>query len=133
MKIDLSSFKKALASLEKALVRSKGVPEDEEIRDAVIHRFECTYELSWKMLKRQLEQELPTPSDADRLSFKDLIREGAERGLIDNAEAWFLYRRQRNITSHVYDKSKADSVWNTAFEFIEDARRLLRALEERGG
>ena len=131
MAIDFSSFKLALARLEKALVRSKGVPDDEEIRDAVIQRFEYTYELSWKMLKRQLEQELATPSDADKMSFKELIREGAERGLVGEVGSWLIYRRQRNLTSHVYNREKAISVYHTVFDFFKDAKKLLTALENR--
>lgn len=121
----------ALASLEKALIRSKKEPDDEEIRDAVIQRFEYTYELSWKMLKRQLEQELATPSDADKMSFKELIREGAERGLVEDVGSWLIYRQQRNITSHTYNEKKALSVYNTAFDFFEDAKKLLTILENR--
>jgi len=131
MTLDFSSFKMALASLEKAMIRSKTVPDDEEVRDAVIQRFEYTYELSWKMLKRQLEQELATPSDVDAMSFKELMREGAERGFIGEVESWLIYRQQRNITSHVYDKKKALSVYGAAFDFFEDAKKLLAALERR--
>jgi hypothetical protein len=51
MRLDLSSWKKALNSLERAIARSTASPADEELRDAVIQRFEYCYELSWKMLK----------------------------------------------------------------------------------
>ena len=71
--IDFSSLEKALASLKRALDRSQGVPEDEELRDAVIQRFEYCYDLCWKMLKRQLEEEAPAAFPADRLSFRELI------------------------------------------------------------
>ena len=79
MILDLSSLRKALKSLDHAIERSKKNPRDEEIRDAVIQRFEYTYELSWKMLKRQLESEHPAPVEVDALSFRDLLREAAER------------------------------------------------------
>ena len=131
MNLDFSALKKALASLEKAISRSKREPEDEEVRDAVIQRFEYSYELCWKMLKRQLEIELPSPSVLDGLFFRELIREGAERGLIENAENWFVYREQRNITSHVYDEKKAMIVYRAAIEFFDDAEKLLKALEKR--
>lgn len=42
-------------------------PSDEEVRDAVILRFEYCYEFCWKMLKRQLEQELPNPRNVQKL------------------------------------------------------------------
>ena len=82
MNLDFSSFEKALGSLQRVLDRSRTVPGDEDIRDACIQRFEYTYELAFKMLKRQLEQELPSSEELDQLPFKEVIRVGAERGLI---------------------------------------------------
>lgn len=131
MKLDFSSLKKALESLNRAILRSQNESDDEELRDAVIQRFEYTYELSWKMLKRQIEQEFPTPSEVDRLSFRDLLREGAERGMITDVEKWMDYREQRNITSHTYDEQKAESVYESALSFYDDAKALLDELERR--
>ena len=129
--IDLSSFKKAVLSLERAVLRAQKSPEDTELRDAVIQRFEYTYELCWKMLKRQLEAESANPAEIDGLSFKDLLRQGAERGIVSDVEIWFVYRDQRNITSHIYDEKKAASVYKTACAFLGDAGALLKVLEER--
>lgn len=129
--LDLSSFKKALTSLEQAIKRSIKEPDDDMIRDSVIQRFEYTYELSWKMLKRKLEQDAASPATIDALSFKDLIREGAERGYIRRPEAWFEYRNQRNITSHVYNEQKAQSVYEAAVKFLDDAQELFSELTAR--
>ncbi len=117
--------------MERAVNRSQRTLDDEELRDAVILRFEYTYELCWKMLKRQLEEESPHPSAVDALSFRDLLREGAEKGMIRCVEDWFIYREQRNITAHTYDENKAISVYNTALNFLPDARDLLNELEKR--
>ncbi|MGP8336953.1 MAG: nucleotidyltransferase substrate binding protein [Methanosarcinaceae archaeon] len=122
---------KAINSLKRAVNRSQMTPYDEELRDAVIQRFEYTYELCWKMLKRQLEVESPNPSAVDALSFRDLMREGAEKGMIRYVEDWFIFREQRNITSHTYDENKAVSVYNTALDFLPHARDLLNELEKR--
>ena len=65
MKLDFSALKKAVATLERGIERSISAPADEELRDAVIQRFEYTYELCWKMLKRQVEAEAATPSAID--------------------------------------------------------------------
>ncbi|MGE5301646.1 MAG: nucleotidyltransferase substrate binding protein [Acidobacteriota bacterium] len=131
MTLDLSSFQKALGSLERAIRRSQAARGDEELRDSVIQRFGYTYELSWKMLKRQLEIDAPTPEMIDALGFRDLIREGAERGLIRDPAAWFEYREQRNITAHTYDEKKAAQVYMTALRFYGDALALFRELEKR--
>lgn len=131
MKLDFSSFRKAIASLERAIVRTRGAPADEELRDAVIQRFECTYELAWKMMKRQMEQESPSPAELDRLSFKDLLREAAEKGIIADAEAWLVYRDRRDITSHTYDEAEAKSVYAAALTFLDDVKAVLAELERR--
>ncbi len=126
--IDYTSLENALKSLGKASKRSLTSPEDEEVRDAVIQRFEYCYELSWKMLKRKLKADAATPEEIERMSFKELIREGAVRGFVENPEKWFEYREQRNITSHIYDKIKAESVYKTALKFLPDAQKLLDQL-----
>ncbi len=131
MRLDFTSLDKALASLERAIKRSKSDPDDEEVRDAVIQRFEYTYELCWKMLKRQLEAEAPNPSVIDTLSFRDLLREAAERGILKDVERWMDYREMRNITSHTYDDRKAREVYRAAVEFYDNARALLNSLKKR--
>ena len=69
--VDLSSLRLALASLQRALVRWQATQgQDEELRDACIQRFEYTFELSWKMLKRRLEIDLPDAHTVDAMSLK---------------------------------------------------------------
>jgi len=131
IKLDLSSLEKAVLSLRRAVERSVKVPSDEEVRDAVIQRFEYTYELCWKMLKRQLEQEVPNPAEIDQLSYRDLLREAAEKGMLKAVEDWMDYRNQRNITTHAYDRKKAQAVYETATRFLEHAEKLLAELKRR--
>jgi nucleotidyltransferase substrate binding protein (TIGR01987 family) len=131
MPLDLSSWKRALSSLERGIARSTSSPADEELRDAVIQRFEYCYELSWKMLKRHLEQVVPNPESVDQLSFTGLMREAAERGLIAAVEPWIEYRYQRNFSSHGYDEEKARAVYKSAVSFVADSRALLKEVERR--
>ena len=131
MSLDLSSWKRALSSLERAIARSASSPGDEELRDAVIQRFEYSYELSWKMLKRHSEEVVPDSESVDRLSFKELMREAAERGLIPAVEPWIEYRYQRNFASHGYDEEKARAVHKSALSFLVDSRALLVEVERR--
>jgi nucleotidyltransferase substrate binding protein (TIGR01987 family) len=133
MSLDFSPLANAINSLNRALTRATNAPEDEELRDACILRFEYTFELSWKMLKRQLEQELPSPTEVDGYSYRQLFRIGAERGLVQNVEAWFDYRELRNITSHTYDEAKAARVFNTLPAFAGHAEELLARLQESSG
>jgi nucleotidyltransferase substrate binding protein (TIGR01987 family) len=131
--LDLSSLQQALAALDRGLVRWTAVPADEELRDACIQRFEFTFELSWKMLKRRLEIDLPNAQEVDRMTWRTLIRVGAEQGLVDDVDAWFIYREKRNITSHTYDAAKAAEVAAVIPRFAHDAHVLLERLQQRGG
>jgi nucleotidyltransferase substrate binding protein (TIGR01987 family) len=132
MTLDLTSLQKALAALERALTPAGAAPEDEELRDACIQRFELTYELAWKMLKRRLEMDLPNPQEVDAMSYRALIRVGAEQGLIDDVADWFIYRDKRNLTSHTYDAAKAAEVAACLPAFAAHARRLLEKLQAKG-
>jgi nucleotidyltransferase substrate binding protein (TIGR01987 family) len=55
----------------------------------------------------------------------------AEKGLIQNIEAWFEYRQMRNITSHTYDHEKAQQIYEMTSEFLKDTSKLLNKLEQR--
>lgn len=126
-KLVLTPLRRALESLEVALRESK----TEIVRDATIQRFEYTYELAWKMIKRHLEWS--GESEADSLTRKELFREAARIGLIADAEKWFEYHEARNKTSHTYDQEIADEVYQAAQAFAADARRLLSALDQHHG
>jgi len=125
--LDTSSLEKAIANLKKVLKRTEANLKDEELRDAAIQRFEYTYELCVKMIKRKLEQ-IELPDEIERMTYKDLVRTGAEKGLLDEPELWFKYRDNKNITSHTYDESKADKVYSIIPSFVKSADNLLKCL-----
>ena len=125
-------MQRALGSLDRGLARAGASPADEELRDACIQRFEFTFELAWKMLKRRLEMDLPNAAEVDAMAYRALIRAGAEQGLIEDARAWFVYRDKRNLTLHAYDEAKAREVFAALPAFSRDARLLLERLHERG-
>ena len=129
--LDLTPLQKALSSLLTAIERTEREAHDDMLRDSVIQRFEYTYELCWKMLKRRLEMDAASAEHIDALSFRDLIREGAERGLVEDPAAWFGYRQKRNLTTHTYNADVAKDVYQAALGFAKDAQRLLAALEQR--
>lgn len=135
MSLDLQSFKDAVQSLEVALnayssaTFPENTPERELMRDGVIQRFEYTFELAWKTLKRYLEEY--GLEKVDSFSNRDLFRRGYELGLIQDAGAWFDYLKKRNLTSHTYRKAAAEAVYQAAQSFMRDVRFLLLQLEER--
>ena len=128
--IDVSPLGKALDTLDEALAVFAASPEDKLIRDACIQRFEYSFELSHKMLRRYLEA--TEGSDVTRLSFPALIRLGFERGLLTESwDVWIKFRDARNITSHGYDEAKAKKVAAILVDFASEARGLFNALASR--
>ncbi len=124
--IILTSLEKALHSLHRALQQEK----NEFIRDAVVQRFEYTFELCWKMLRRQLIEELGSES-VNGLSRKDLFRISAEQGLISDPVHWFAFHKARNETSHTYNEEVAEEVYRVAETFLPEADALYSILRER--
>ena len=135
MSLQLDNLVKSIDTLERS-VRTASTLEtsDEDLQDTVragvIQNFEVTYELSWKMIKRWLEENIGS-AHADGISKRELFRRAAENLLITDAERWNDYNEARNLTSHTYDEDAAESVFTEATEFVQDVKYLLRALEER--
>jgi nucleotidyltransferase substrate binding protein (TIGR01987 family) len=126
-KLVLTSLDKALESLEAVLK----LPKDEIVRDATIQRFEYTFELARKMIRRHLDWAGHTnPID---LTKNELYREAVKAGLIGDADAWFDYHQARNETSHTYELTTAEEVYEAAIKFAPDARALLTELKKHHG
>ncbi len=89
----LETLEQALALLEEVLSE----PFSALVRDAAIHRFEYTFELSWKLLRRiaQVEgQQADSPWQA--------IRVAAETGLLQNIDLWFEMVECRNSVTMTF-------------------------------
>jgi nucleotidyltransferase substrate binding protein (TIGR01987 family) len=139
--LDLGALPTTVASLEGALavagnkawfaVQSQTVQNT--LIAGVIQNFEFVYELSIKMTRRQIELESDSPSEVDQTNFRDMLRIAGEKGLIADTEAWFVYRRMRNMSAHTYDQDKARQVYRDIQGFMVDARALLARLEARNG
>lgn len=131
-RLDLSSLENAVNRLAEGLVRYQSDPTDEQIRDGLIQRFEFTYELSHKMLKRFLELTSANPAQFDEMSFQDLIRSGNEQGVLRSGwNVWRDYRQARTDTSRTYNEAKALRVVGALPDFLLEARHLLAALQSR--
>jgi nucleotidyltransferase substrate binding protein (TIGR01987 family) len=133
--VDLTKLRRAIESLEVAL-RGSQMPNLSEvdkdlpdvIRSAVIQHFEFTFELSWKMLERLLGGKLGS-STVKHMSNKMLFRTAAERSLLEEPQRWFTYLDARSKTSHTYNESIAKDVYEIIPAFLDDAKKLLAALD----
>ncbi len=111
---------KAIRKLKEALAQ----PENEFMRDAIIQRFEFTYELSWKTMMLWLANK-----DIDARNPKDILRAALEQGIIEDGNRWSELHKCRNLTSHNYDESAAkkihDFVKSEGFALLEEAYKRM--------
>ncbi len=131
-KPNIQAFEKAILRLEEGLARYQQDVDDTQIRDGLVQRFEFTYELGHRMLKRFLEYASPTPEQFDAMAFHDIIRTANEQGLLlGNWTNWRRYREMRGKTSHTYDEAVAHEVVAGLPAFLEEARYLRDQLRRR--
>lgn len=123
--LDLGPLRRSLSALRKV---TRMDLDDDVVRDAAVKRFEFTYEMAWKMMRRHLQwsgmQEL------DSVPRRELFRIAARASLIDDPSPWFAYHEARNLTSHTYDEVSARKVTALLDAFVKDTALLLRRLKE---
>ena len=98
----LTHFEGALARLDEVLA----MDESDIVRDALIKRFEFTFETAWKACYRWLRAR---GVEVDEEAFAVLPRAFRNRLVTDEA-VWSDIRRARNKTSHTYHEAVAIEV-----------------------
>jgi len=130
--LDITPLRNAIARLEEGWEVYQRDTTQTLIRDGLIQRFEFTYEIAHKMLKRYLEYASPNPAQYDGMPFSDLIRSGNEQGLLlGDWPKWRGYRDMRAKTSHTYDEETALKVVTGIPPFLDEARYLSEQLSQR--
>ena len=118
--LDISSLIKASDRFNEVLV----IKVDPIVRDAAIQRFEFTFELVWKMLRKILIKrgiEANSPKTVFRLAAKD--------GIISDLDTWFSFIDYRNQTSHVYNEKIAQEIYVHLPEFQTLTNKLIKKLQ----
>lgn len=127
MTLDITPLTAVIQRLQSGYARCVLHPEDDQLRDGVIQRFEYTYELSHKFLGRYLMNVVASPDTLHTMAFPDVIRLGYAHGLLHESwSEWRMYREIRAKTSHTYDLAVAVAVMAAIPQFI-DAVTFLQA------
>ena len=122
----LTPLEHAIAALRVAL----SATDDEFVRDSIVKRFEFTYEIAWKFMRRHLAWAALESAPETR---RDLFRASARAGLIEDPEAWFEFHEARNLTAHTYNEANAAKVIAAARQFLPAVQLLLVALQRHHG
>ena len=98
--------------------------ENDLTRDGAIQRFEYTFELCWKTMRRILREK-----GSEVVHPRDVFREAAADKLIPDPASWFGYLELRNKSAHIYKKEVAEEVYAGMPDFKKALEALLAVLE----
>ena len=106
LKINLTNLDKALKTLKEAIDMDFTVV----VRDAVIQRFEYTFELLWKTIKAYLKEKEGIICNSPKSCFRELF----SLNLIKQKETEILLEMtdKRNLTSHTYIETIAQEIYS---------------------
>ena len=123
----LDNYRRALATLERALTTAANRELSELEQQGLVKAFEFTYELAWNTLRDLLRSR---GNSTVILGSRDAIREAFSTGLINDGPIWMEMVRNRNLTSHVYNRSTADMISsNIANRYLTSFQSLRSKLE----
>ncbi len=136
--IDLGPMRAALATLTESLSlieETEGQfsePMRRLMQRGLIQAFEYNYGLAILLMTRYLREYAAVPDKYDLNAFEELIRVADENRLLRSPFAkWKAFRHARNLTSHTYDRAKADAVAQVAPDFEQEIQFLLSQLQEK--
>ena len=96
----------------------------EQEKAGAIQAFEYCFELSWKIMKKLLEERGKIAN-----SPKETFRMAGLEGFITDPEIWFNFLKMRNFTLHTYEEYEADKVINCLPTFSSELHVFIRNIE----
>jgi nucleotidyltransferase substrate binding protein (TIGR01987 family) len=98
-----------MSNATRRLIEAVQQPESDILRDAVIQRFEFSFELVWKTLKLYLERQ-GHECGGPRPTLKKAFTEGLI-STPEEADVWLQMLEDRNLTTHAYDEELAIRIY----------------------
>jgi nucleotidyltransferase substrate binding protein (TIGR01987 family) len=130
--LKITPLQRAVSRLEEALAAYRHEPANALIRDGLVQRFEFTYEISQRLIRRYLAENVAPPEVVSEMTFADIIRMANQNQLLlGDWPRWKGWRDMRARTSHSYDEQVALDVVAGIPGFLEEARFLRDRLSER--
>lgn len=119
--VEITPLLKAFATFKRAMEEAKSELE----RDGAVQRFEYTFELTWKVLKKIL-----AVKGLDINNPRDVFRDAARMGLIDSVEVWFEFIKMRNLTVHTYNEDYAVEIFQNLPMFQGEVEKLIEKIKK---
>ncbi len=121
-----ANFSQAVKRLNEANIGYKRNTDNDIYQDALIMRFEFTFELGWKSLREFLiaqgyRLELPSPKGVFAFAYQE--------GILQDETLWLDMLESRNLTSHDYgrelSKEIADKISNRFCKALSDLNKYI--------
>lgn len=133
-RFDFSALEKAYNKLGEILERYKREENDEAVRDSVIQRFEFTYSIALKTIRKYFIEKAFVLEDINQMSFNDMVRTANELNILkSNLDIWTTFREMRNLTSHTYDEIIAQKVISIVPDFYNEISGLINVFKGNNG
>lgn len=94
------------------------------VLDVAAKRFEFTYEMAWKALKRLLDF-----LGIDARTPRAIFKEAYAQGLITDEQVWLDMIEMRNLSSHIYDEHEISRLLTQLERFLSAFEQLLDCIE----
>ncbi len=89
--IDLANYKRAIQWLQRGMAKQAREPENEMLRDGLLHSFEVTHNITESILRQALSR-ISDDVIIPGLSSRELMRFAADEGLpVSSPQAWLQY------------------------------------------
>lgn len=128
----LHNFSKALDKLAQIVNKKDQFAQDgyqDVFLDLLVKRFEFTFEMSWKAIKRYLEYVGLNACHNPRSCFK----EAYQQQLLTDEQVWLDMIEMRNLTSHVYDESQVSGLLDKQNVFYQSFVDLHEKIKNQIG
>jgi nucleotidyltransferase substrate binding protein (TIGR01987 family) len=122
----------SLENFEKALLKLSELETypyiDDVVRTGFLHRFNFTYELAIKTMRRYL---ISNGQDSEEIKgSKDIFRLALKVGIINDIDIWFNMLENRNILVHEYNFMKSNDIFEIVKnEYLKEFKKILKKLK----
>ena len=123
----LYNFTKALKKFSLVVGREKEYQEkgfSDIYLDLVVKRFEFTYEMSWKAVKRVLDY-----LGIECFNPRSCFKEAYAQGIIKEELIWLEMIEMRNLSSHVYDEEEIKEILERVADFKDAFGELKKNIK----
>jgi nucleotidyltransferase substrate binding protein (TIGR01987 family) len=122
--------KQKLINLGNALQRLAEALQEPESNplaiDGTIQRFEFVYELFWKTFKSLLEIE-----GIETNTPKEALQQAYQAKWLSDQSVWLQMMKDRNETSHLYDKTSAEKIYHHIKDYFPELQRTVDFLNRK--